>query len=728
MTAAACITLAAIHLLVWCRQRESWVYLAFSCCAVAGAALTAFEFALLRAQTPEQYNVILRWAQVPVWLLVVSLVIFVRLYFRSGRLWLAWSVFGFRTLALILNFVFSPNLSYREISQLNHVPWWGVETVSVPIGITNPWILVAQFSSILLLIFLVDTTITAWRQGGRRRGVVLGWTMIFLTVLAAGHALLVVWGIIHIPFFACFPFLGLLAAMGYELSSDMLRAAQLANALKVSEAALIDTERRMALATNAAGVIVWTWDIPRDEVWLSDKARALFGFSPDEQLSAERVRSVIHPEDQPLLRKVVEESLTTTDEVEAEYRLILPDRRVRWVTRRARVEFDEKGRPIWERGILMDITQRKQAEEKFRLVVEASPNGIILIDERGRILLVNAQTEKLFGYARQELIGRLVDDLVPTRFRNAHPSHRRGFMMAPEARAMGAGRELFALRKDGSEFPIEIGLNPIQTPDGIVVLAAVVDISARKLAESDAERHRAEVAHLSRVALMSEMSSSLAHELNQPLTGILSNAVAGQHLVDRDEINLKEFRLLLNDIVTGARRAAEVVRSIRSMVKKEPAGRQQLNLNDVVEKVVRLASADALLRSCELQTSLASNLPLVTGDPIQFQQVLLNLVLNAFDAMGETPINDRKVLIVTERDGNGSVRAAVRDYGVGISEEARDYLFDPFFTTKAKGLGVGLAIVRSIVESHGGTVAVENADGRGARFSFTVPGNGNHLP
>src|SRR6266536_2041343 len=169
MTAAACLTLAGIHLLVWCKQRENWVYLAFSCCAVAGAGLTAFEFALLRAQTAEQYGVILRWAQVPVWVLVISLVVFVRLYLRAGRPWLAWSVCGVRTLALVLNFIFIPNLSYREITSLRQVSWWGGEAVSVPVGVTNPWILVAQLSLLLLIIFFVDATITAWRRGDRDR-------------------------------------------------------------------------------------------------------------------------------------------------------------------------------------------------------------------------------------------------------------------------------------------------------------------------------------------------------------------------------------------------------------------------------------------------------------------------------------------------------------------------------------------------------------------------------
>src|SRR5215469_10287812 len=194
MNAAACLTLAGIYLLVWCRQRTDWAYFVLSCSAVAGAALTAFELALLEAQSAEDYAVILRWAQLPVWALVVSVVIFVRLYLRAGRWWLAWSVCGMRTLALILNFIFIPNLSYRQITSVRLVSWWGGETISVPVGATNPWILVAQLSSLLLIAFFINATITVWRRGDRERALRVGGALTLLSLIAVGEALLVVWG------------------------------------------------------------------------------------------------------------------------------------------------------------------------------------------------------------------------------------------------------------------------------------------------------------------------------------------------------------------------------------------------------------------------------------------------------------------------------------------------------------------------------------------------------
>jgi C4-dicarboxylate-specific signal transduction histidine kinase len=257
------------------------------------------------------------------------------------------------------------------------------------------------------------------------------------------------------------------------------------------------------------------------------------------------------------------------------------------------------------------------------------------------------------------------------------------------------------------------------------LLGISMDITARKQAELDAQRDRAQLSHLSRVALMGEMSASIAHELNQPLAGILSNAAAGQRFIDRGDVDQREIRELLGDIIADSRRASDVVRGIRGMVKKEQLERRSLDLNEVVMDALRIASADAVLRSCQLDTSLDANLPAIDGDPVQLQQVLLNLVINAFDAMQGTVPSRRKVLISTQSNGDGTVRTSVRDYGIGISQEMRERLFDPFFSTKSEGLGMGLAIVRSIIEGHSGTITAENVDDGGARFEFVLPANGH---
>ncbi len=258
---------------------------------------------------------------------------------------------------------------------------------------------------------------------------------------------------------------------------------------------------------------------------------------------------------------------------------------------------------------------------------------------------------------------------------------------------------------------------------GARLIGVSIDITPRKLAEAEALRQRDELSHLSRVALMGEMSASIAHELNQPLAGILSNAAAGQRFIDRGNVDQGEIHELLGDIIADGRRASDIIRGIRSMVKKEQVARRSVNLNEVVMDTVRMVSPDAVLRSCQVETSLDASLRAIEADPVQLQQVLLNLVINAFDAMRDTPISGRKVVIATQSNGDGTVCVSVRDYGVGISAEMQDCLFDPFFTTKTEGLGMGLAIARSILESHGGTIAGKNADGGGARFEFVLPVN-----
>ena len=476
--------------------------------------------------------------------------------------------------------------------------------------------------------------------------------------------------------------------------------------LRRNEQALRESEERMTMAMDAANLGLWEWNVSKDELWGSKTRLARLGLPPSGKLSLEQGLARVHIDDRDRVRQTLRDAARTGKDYHLEYRVVLADGSVRSTEHRGGPVVGATSEPVVLRGVSIDITEQKRAEEKFRLAVEASPSGILLVDQSGQIVLVNSHIEKLFGYGREELIGRPVEILVPERFAGRHPEHRAKFLAAPTARAMGVGRELFGRRKDGNEFPVEIGLSPIQTPEGMLVLAAVVDISARKLAEAEAIQHREEVGHLSRVAVMGELTASIAHELNQPLSGIISNASAGQRFIDRGNIDPRELRELLTDIVADGRRAGEVIRGIRNMMRKGSHVWHRVNLNDLVTDVVRMIKWDATLRSCDVETLLEPDLPSIEGDPIQLQQVLLNLLINAFDAMRDTPLSRRKVVIVTERNGNNAIRTSVRDYGTGIAPEARDRLFDHFFTTKSQGLGMGLAIVRSIVESHSGTIPV----------------------
>jgi len=680
-----------------------------------------FELQLLYADTPDQYGAIWRWRQVPVWVLTVSLVVFVLLYLRAGRLWLAWSACGLKTLTLILNFVFTPNLHYREITALRQLTWGG-ETVSVPLGIPNPWSLVGQASLLLLLVFFVDATITVWRRGDWQRALIVGGSIIFFGVIVAAQVLLVVWGFIQVPFFACFAYLGIVTALGYELCNDLVRAGRLARKLDASEAALRKTEQDMEIAANAVDLALWTWDIARDEVWLSHKARAVFGFSPSEKLTTERIRSVIHPEDRDLLRKAVKNSLQTGAENPVEYRVVLPDGQIRWLVRRSRTAFDRNGKPVTMHGILFDITEAKFAEERFRLVVDAAPTAMIMANKEGRIILINKRVETLFGYARDELIGQCVEMLIPERFRAHHADYRHGYFCDPQARPMGAGRELFGQCTDGSEVPIEIGLNPVHTSKGLCVLASIIDIRERKQGELEAARQRNELAHLSRVTMLGDLSGSLAHELNQPLTAILSNAQAAQKFLADGVADVGELREILAEIVEEDRHAGEVIRRLRLLFKKSKVEQRfsDLDLNETVQDVLKLMHNDLLNQDVTVRTEFGQNLPAVEGDRVQLQQVLLNLMLNGCEAMTDCDSSERQ-LFITSGVENGAVRISVTDRGGSIPEERIEQVFEPFFTTKSDGMGLGLSICRNIIKAHGGNIWVTNNAEGGATFHFSLP-------
>ena len=256
---------------------------------------------------------------------------------------------------------------------------------------------------------------------------------------------------------------------------------------------------------------------------------------------------------------------------------------------------------------------------------------------------------------------------------------------------------------------------------GCHLLGAAVDISARKAAEEEVRRQREQINLLSRVTLLGEMAASLAHELTQPLAAIITNANAGIRVIDRGKADLALLHETLVDVAGEAHRAHGIIQNVRNTIRKGDSTRHRIDLNELVRNVAHVVRPDAVGFSCEVETSLAEDLPLIEGDPVQIQQVLVNLVSNAFDSMRQTPPSRQGWRIRTAANGNGEVHLSVRDHGAGIRAELRHQLFDRFFTTKEKGLGMGLAIVRSIVESHGGEIQAENAAGGGARFHFTLP-------
>ncbi len=385
MFAAACLTLAGVHFLVWLRARDSRSHLLFVACAVAMAALAGFELALLRAQTVGHYGEVLRWMQVPVWALVVSLVWLVRQHLHSGRPWLVWAVCGLRTLALVLNFLFTPNLHFREIASLRPVSLWG-EPVSIPVGTVNPWSLIDQLSLLLFLIFVVDAAVGAWRRGQGRRAAVIVGALGVGTLILTGQSALLVWGLLESPHLLNLAFLGILLVMGLELSRDVLRAASLSRELRASE-------ERLRQGVRVAGLGLFEQVHGTDELQFSPRVRELCGWTEEKTIRLDKAIQSVAPTDRPALDAAILRALDPDGDgtLSFELRIVRPDGSIRRVSARGQTSFEGEGadrHPVRSIGALVDITDitestaRKQAEralreneERLRLTLDATAMG-----------------------------------------------------------------------------------------------------------------------------------------------------------------------------------------------------------------------------------------------------------------------------------------------------------------------------------------------------------------
>jgi PAS domain S-box-containing protein len=363
-----------------------------------------------------------------------------------------------------------------------------------------------------------------------------------------------------------------------------------------------------------------------------------------------------------------------------------------------------------------DISQRKHTEDelraseaRFRILVDHASDAFFLQDERG-IVDVNRQACESLGYTRDELIGMPATDQFRQRLSTGENP---------------ITYEIPLRRKDGSEFPVEVRARMFQAEDEQkFVIALARDITDRKQAERALQEAQAVLTHATRVTTLGEVTASFAHELNQPLAAIANNANACRALLADGCKELDELREALAEIVADTERASAIIERVRALAKRSTPEHAKLRLGDVVNDVAALAAAEAAARHVAIRTDVPSDLPVVLGDRVQLQQVLLNLVVNAMDAMASVGDEARRLEIrgrLDVEDGRTVVTIRVEDRGMGLQPEAMNRLFEPFYTTKTQGMGLGLAISRSIIEAHGGRLWAEPNQEKGAVFAFRLP-------
>jgi PAS domain S-box-containing protein len=367
----------------------------------------------------------------------------------------------------------------------------------------------------------------------------------------------------------------------------------------------------------------------------------------------------------------------------------------------------------------------QEQDTKTRRIIDSALDAVLSINERGRVTEWNAQAETMFGWKRDEALGHTLSALfIPHRYRDAHDKGLQHFLSTGEGPLLNRRIEIVALRRDGSEFPVEVSIVPYQIDGHWEFSGFVRDITEKKVAEASVRRHREmemELAHANRVATMGQLSASIAHEVNQPIGAAVTNAHAALRWMRATPPNMDEVGQALSRIVSNGNRATDVLSRIRAFIKKAPRRQEIFDVNEAILEVVALTRSEAKKSKIAVEVKLAEVLPPVHGDRVQLQQVILNLIMNAMEAMSASDIGSRRLLISSTKSEPNDVAVEVQDSGPGFPVGSVEQIFNAFYTTKPSGLGMGLSICRSIVEAHGGQLQAAAGHPTGAIFTFTLP-------
>ncbi len=362
-----------------------------------------------------------------------------------------------------------------------------------------------------------------------------------------------------------------------------------------------------------------------------------------------------------------------------------------------------------------------EAEAHLRSILATVPDAMVVIDEAGSILSFSAAAEKMFAYSEAEVVGRNVKMLMPNPDRDRHDQYLRNYLTTGKRKIIGIGRVTTALHRDGNTFPIELAIGEAWSGDKRIFTGFIRDLTERQETLLRLQDLQSELAHVGRVSEMGTLASSLAHELNQPLTAVASYCESARDLLagHPDDETLEMIREAMDEAAKQAVRAGQIVRRLRDFMSHGETERQVESLQRLINEANALALVGSREHGIDVQLTLDPTADLVFVDRIQVQQVVVNLIRNAIDAMIDSPV--RSLSIRTARGKQGFVEVSIEDTGTGISEAIAPQLFQPFVTSKQNGMGIGLSICRTIVQAHGGRIWAEPGPAHGTAFHFTLP-------